>query len=132
MPHRRTGRPRQAIGTAVVAVLSAATWFAWMGWDQQYQVDAAGVTSGPYEAWQVAGCALTLIALFAGAARAGVRLPLVSAALTVGFTVAWTAQAARDETGLFAVGAVLVLTGLAAATALASGAVLWLRGVRTR
>ncbi|MEU7871868.1 hypothetical protein [Dactylosporangium sp. NPDC049140] len=44
--------------------------------------------------------------------------------MTVGFTAAWTVTAAAaDETGLFAVGAVLVFLGLAAGTASVSAAI---------
>lgn len=112
----------QVGGTVGVAILAALSWFGWMGWDDQYQTDAAtGVTSGPYEAWQVIGCVLTLLAVFGGAVAAGVRPVFVSVALTVAFTAAWTVTAAaHDDTGLFAAGAVFLLVGLGMATAVAS------------
>lgn len=112
----------QAGGTAAVAVLAAAAWFGWLGWDDEYQTDAVtGATSGPYEAWQVIGCAVTLLVVFAAAVALGVRPVLVSIALTVAFTVAWTVTAAAtDDSGLFAVGTILVFLGLAVATSLAS------------
>ncbi|AEV82123.1 hypothetical protein ACWT_1107 [Actinoplanes sp. SE50] len=118
-----TGRVGKQIGgTVAVAVLSALSWLAWMGWDHEYQTDpATGVTSGPYEAWQVIGCALTLLAVFAGAMAAGVRPVLVSVALPLAFTAAWTVTAAADDTtGLYAAGALLLLLGLGAATVVAS------------
>ena len=120
-----------AIGALAVAVLSAGLWFAWLGWDTQYQVDpVTQVASGPYEAWQVIGCAVSLLVLFVGALLAGVHPFWASAALTVAFTTAWTVSAAAgDETGLYGVGTILLLIGLAAATTLAS---LVVRGLRRR
>lgn len=125
--------PRQAAGTLAVAVLSALAWFAWMGWDSQYQVDpVTQVSSGPYEAWQVIGCGLSLLALFVAALLAGIRPLLAGAALTLAFTAAWTATAARaDDTGLYVVGMMLVLGGLAMATTVVSLVVLGLRRLRT-
>ncbi|MFI1989902.1 hypothetical protein [Actinoplanes sp. NPDC020271] len=122
----------QAGGTIAVAVLAALSWFGWMGWDRQYQTDpATATTSGPYEAWQVIGCALTLVALFAGAVAAGIRPVLVSVALTVAFTAAWTVTAAaHDDSGLFAVGTVLLFVGLAIATSVASTIAVALRSRR--
>jgi hypothetical protein len=119
----------QASGALAVAVLSAVLWFAWMGWDTQYQVDPVSqVTSGPYEAWQVIGCVLSLLVVFVGALLAGVRALWASAALTVAFTAAWTATAAStDETGLYGVGTILLLLGLAAGTTVVSLVVLGLR-----
>jgi hypothetical protein len=119
----------QVVGVTTIATFSALSWFAWMGWDQEYQVDAAtGSQSGPYETWQVAGCALTLLVLFVGALLAGVRPLPASAALALAFTAAWTAQAARaDATGLYGVGTIMLLAGLSAATAVVSVVVLRLR-----
>jgi DMSO/TMAO reductase YedYZ heme-binding membrane subunit len=79
----------QVAGGLVVAVLAAVLWFAWMGWDTHYQTDpVTQVTSGPYEAWQVVGCALSLLVVFVGALLIGVRPLWASAALTLGFTAA--------------------------------------------
>lgn len=112
------GTASQVGGAVAVAVLTVGVWFAWLGWDTNYQVDAAGQQSGPYEGWQVAGCVLSLVALLAGAILAGVRAFPAAAALTVAFTVAWTVRAAAtDDSGLFVVGAVLVLVGTALGSA---------------
>lgn len=110
---------RQVAGGLGVAVLSAASWFAWMGWDTGYDVDpVTQVSSGPYEAWQVAGCGATLVLVLVGALLLRVHPLVACAAATVAFTAAWTTTAASaDETGLFVVGAVLVFLGLAAGTA---------------
>ena len=108
---------RSLAGAAVLAVATVVTWYAWLGHDTRYRVDAAGVTSGPYTGAQVAGCVLTLAALLVAAVVLRVHPLGAAAAMTVAFTAAWTAQAAaRDDTGLFAVGAVLVLAGMAAGT----------------
>jgi len=47
-------------GTAcALALFTAAMWFAWLGWDHEYYfVD--GVALGPYRAWQVVGCGLSI------------------------------------------------------------------------
>lgn len=102
-----------------VAVLSAAAWFGWMGWDHAYQVDpATNEVSGPYEAWQVVGCVLTLLVV--GVVAAHRWRPFGTAlVLPVAFTVAWSVTAAsEDDSGLWGVGAVLVLLGTAAASLL--------------
>jgi hypothetical protein len=126
---RRSSPGFQATGALAVAVLSAALWFAWMGWDTQYQVDPhTQVASGPYETWQVAGCVVSLLVVFVGALLAGLRPLWASVALTVAFTAAWTATAsADDETGLYGVGTILLLLGLSAATTVVSLVVLGLR-----
>ncbi|WP_258724627.1 hypothetical protein [Cellulomonas sp. NS3] len=107
-----TGAAR-AVRVAVLAVLAAACWFAWLAWDTTYQVDpATGVASGPYEAWQVVGCALSLaVAVVLGTVRLGG--PVTVAVTTLAFTVAWSVTASTDETGLWLVGALLVLVGVA-------------------
>jgi hypothetical protein len=121
----------QVVGGLAVAGLAAVLWFAWMGWDTQYQTDpVTQVTSGPYEAWQVAGCALSLLVVFVVALMIGVRPLWASAALTLGFTAAWTATAApADETGMYGVGMILLLIGLAAGTTVVSLVVLGIRRV---
>jgi hypothetical protein len=130
------GRPAvwiQVLGALAVAALSVGAWYGWLGWDTTYQIDPiTQVSSGPYEAWQVIGCALSLLVVFVGALLAGVRPLVASAALTLAFTAAWTATAApRDETGLYGVGMILLLVGLAMATAVVSLVVLGLRRLST-
>lgn len=119
---RRRSPLLQVFGSIAIAALSALSWFAWMGWDQEYQLDPrTGVYSGPFEAWQVIGCALSLLVLLVGALWVGVEPLWGSAALTLGFTTVWTVQAAaRDDTGLFGVGMVMLLLGLGMASALVS------------
>ncbi|WP_327644433.1 hypothetical protein [Micromonospora zamorensis] len=106
---------RALLGVLFLAAATVGTWLLWLGWDTDYTVDAeTGASSGPYEAWQVVGCVLTLVLL---AALAATRLSpwLVATVMTVAFTAAWGWQAAStDDTGLWAVGSVLVLVGMAA------------------
>ena len=130
-------RPRppvrvQVLGGLTVAVLSAGSWFAWMGWDHEYQIDPrTQVTSGPYEAWQVVGCSGSLLVLLVAALLLRVRWFVASPAMTVAFTAAWTFTAASaDDTGMYGVGMILLLLGLAAGTTVVSMIVLVLRRLR--
>ena len=108
---------RSVAGAVLLAGATVLTWYAWLGHDTEYQVDAAGTASGPYTTMQVAGCVLTLVALLVAAVLLRVHPFVAAAAMTAAFTVAWTAQAAAtDDTGLFLVGTVLVLAGMTAGT----------------
>ncbi|MER1996704.1 MAG: hypothetical protein ABTA24_09440 [Arthrobacter sp.] len=110
----RTLQPSAAVA---FTVLGAALWWSWFAWDTVAGTDAAGSQTGPYEAWQVAGCVLSWIVL----AWLGVRVLrpfLLTAALPVGFTAAWILTAAlHDDSGLWAVGAILVAGGTLAGNA---------------
>ncbi|HWS34629.1 MAG TPA: hypothetical protein VN408_18050 [Actinoplanes sp.] len=115
----------------MIAMLSALMWYAWLGWDTQRQLDpASGDYSGPYEAWQIVGCGASLLVLLLGALRAGTLEVPASAALTIGFTIVWTADAARnDQSGLYAIGTVLMFAGLSAASGVISAIAF---GIRSR
>jgi hypothetical protein len=116
-----TSSLRAVAGAVVVAGATVATWFAWLGRDTGYQIDANGNQTGPYTTGQVAGCVLTLLAVLVAAVLLRVPPWVAAIAMTVAFTAAWTAQAAAtDETGLFLVGAILVFAGTAAGTAVAA------------
>src|SRR3982750_4062486 len=118
----------QGIGGVCVAAGSALSWGGGRGWDHQDQQDAGTAEwSGPYEAWQVVGGALSLLALFVVALLAGVRPLPAAAALILAFTGPWTAWASRDNTGLFAVGMLMLLVGLSVGTTVVSVVTLWLR-----
>ncbi|WP_328653906.1 hypothetical protein OG598_08595 [Micromonospora sp. NBC_00330] len=112
---------RALLGVLFLAAATVGAWILWLGWDTRYTVDAqTGASSGPYEPWQVIGCVVTLVLL---AALAGTRLSpwLVAPVMTVAFTAVWSWRAAgTDDSGLWAVGAVLVLVGMAVGSALAS------------
>jgi hypothetical protein len=119
-------------GSVLVGGLTVAAWFGWLGWDHEYEIDPVTQhATGPYEAWQVVGCVLSLLAI---ALVAGVELhPLVPlAVMPPAFTAAWSLDAAsRDETGLWAVGAVLLLVGLLLGASAVAGLTVALRRRRT-
>jgi hypothetical protein len=100
-----------ALVTFVIAALTTATWWT-LGRDTTHEVDpATGAVSGPYEAPQVIACAVVLVALVVVGALV---LPAWLAVLGVSlpFTAAWTLHAAStDDSGLWVIGAVLVLVG---------------------
>ena len=61
---------RDAVAGIAIALITAGLYLAWLGWDQDYEVDpVTGALSGPYETWQVVGvvACLGLVALVAGA-----------------------------------------------------------------
>jgi len=119
----RPRRPvrRSAAAFAGAAVLGAATWASWLGWDHTASYDRiTGTVQSPYVTLQVLGCALTVgLVVAVLAAR---RSPLTGAGgVALGFWVPWTVDAAaNDDSGLFAVGAVLLAFGLAAGTTVAA------------
>lgn len=106
------------LGLLVVATSTVAVWWLWLGWDTEYDIDPISQSkSGPYEGWQVAGCVLSLIVV---AVVGGwlLRPWAVAATMTVAFTVAWSSRAASvDDSGLWAVGAILVCAGMALGSA---------------
>ncbi|MFI6781490.1 hypothetical protein [Micromonospora sp. NPDC050276] len=112
---------RALLGVLFLTAATVGVWLLWLGWDDEYVVDArTGASSGPYEPWQVIGCVLTLVLL---AALAGTRLSpwLVAPVMTVAFTAAWSWRAAStDDSGLWAVGGILVLVGMAVGSTLVS------------
>ncbi|MEV7327742.1 hypothetical protein [Micromonospora sp. NPDC093244] len=112
---------RALLGVLFLAAATVGVWLLWLSWDTGYTVDAqTDATSGPYAPWQVVGCVLTLVLL---AALAGTRLSpwLVAPVMTVAFTAAWSWRAAStDDSGLWPVGAGLVLVAMAAGSTLVS------------
>lgn len=113
------GPMTRLLGTAAaLAALCAALWCAWLGWDHEYYL-VDGYPQGPYQAWQVIGCAATVTA---GTGWAWRRLRTTAAtfllpcAAIVGFAVPWSVDAARtDESGLWIVGLGMLLVGGTAA-----------------
>ncbi|MEU8393250.1 hypothetical protein, partial [Micromonospora sp. NPDC048843] len=116
-----TRSTRALLGVLFLAAATVGAWILWLGWDTRYTVDAqTGASSGPYEPWQVIGCVLTLVLL---AALAGTRLSpwLVAPVMTVAFTAVWSWRAAgTDDSGLWVVGGILVLVGMAAGSTVVS------------
>ncbi|MEU2611137.1 hypothetical protein ABZ570_06035 [Micromonospora sp. NPDC007271] len=112
---------RTLLGGLLLAAVTVGTWLAWLSWNTGYRVDPeTGATSGPYAVWQVAGCVLTL-AVVAAAGGWWLNPWLVAPVMAVAFTVPWALQAAsNDASGLWTVGAVSVLVGTAAGSAVVS------------
>src|SRR5262249_3128045 len=129
-----TNKGRSVAGVLAVAVLTAATWWLWLGWNTGYRVDpATGGMSGPYRAGQGGGCGRCLVAIAAGGG--GLLNPgLVAPTLAVIFTAVWSADAvSRDGSGLWLVGAVLIFIGTGfGATVVSTGAWLMARHRRHR
>jgi hypothetical protein len=105
---------RSGLGVLGLAALTVAAWFAWLGWDTRYDIDPiTHNSSGPYEAWQVVGCVLSVAAISFVSGRT-INPLLVVPTVTLAFTAAWSLQAAAtDDSGLWPVGAILVLVGMA-------------------
>ncbi|TQJ91624.1 hypothetical protein [Streptomyces sp. SLBN-31] len=100
----------------VPAGAALALWAAWLGWDQHYDVQPDGTTTGPYQAWQVIGLVLTLLVpLFWVASRSHIAGAVVGT--TAGLTLAAYLDWSDDSSGLFMVGVIMVLVGSLAATA---------------
>ena len=111
------------------AAVPAATYAAWLAWDNEHYYDAAlGAYQGPYRPLQVLGCALTFLIVTALLATRWPPLP-VAVGASPGFWLFWTVQAgSQDETGLFLVGSLFLAVGLTIGSALASVIGYGLRG----
>ncbi|WP_406394399.1 hypothetical protein [Streptomyces sp. NBC_00887] len=118
----------QLMAILVPAVLALAVWAAWLGWDQHRDVQPDGSETGPYEAWQVIGLVLTLLAPVYWAAS---RRYIAGAVLGVtgGLTVAAYYDWSDDSSGLFMVGVGMVMMGSLVVTGVASAVI---ASVRTR
>lgn len=112
-------KPSPTLTTLTVVVLTVVAWWIFLGRDVVRDVDpATGNVTGPYEAPQVIACVLVLAALVVVGTLSAPAWAAVLA-VAVPFTAAWTIQAqATDDSGLWAVGAVLVLLGTLAGGAL--------------
>ncbi|MFE3760639.1 hypothetical protein ACFXPI_02575 [Streptomyces sp. NPDC059104] len=97
------------------AAAAIAAWAAWLGWDQHRDVHPDGSQTGPYEAWQVIGLGLTVLALTYRAASRG-----HTAAAILGTTTGLTAAAyydwSDDASGLFMIGVSLITLASLAGT----------------
>ncbi|MET7744090.1 hypothetical protein [Streptomyces sp. NPDC005385] len=116
MPQRPRKLVPQLVSVLLLTAVSTALWATWLGWDQHRDVHPDGSTTGPYEAWQVIGLVLTLLApVYWAASRnytAGVMFG-TTAGLTVAAYIDWS----DDSSGLFMVGVVLVMLGTLGVTA---------------
>lgn len=116
----------QVVAALVPAVVAMAAWAAWLGWDQHRDVHPDGSTTGPYEAWQVIGLGLTLLAPVCWTAfRAGAVAAVLGT--TAGLTVASAYDWSDDASGLFVIGVGLVMFGTLAVTSVVSLVVISLK-----
>ncbi|MDT0609798.1 hypothetical protein [Streptomyces lancefieldiae] len=115
MEQRQAKVSHRLVSGVVAAVAASALWAAWLGWDQQRDVQPDGSTTGPYEVWQVVGLVLTLLVPVCWAAY---RRHAVGAVLgvTAGLTAAAFYDWSDDSSGLFVVGVGMVMVGALAVT----------------
>jgi hypothetical protein len=115
------GWKRTLLGVCGLAVLTVATWWLWLGWGAEYRTDpVTGASSGPYRTWQVVACVISL-GLLAVVGGLLLRPWIVVPTMSFAFTVAWSAAAAaRDGSGLWAIGAILIFIGMAFGSAVLS------------
>ncbi|MFJ1707001.1 hypothetical protein [Kitasatospora sp. NPDC088346] len=117
----RSNRPSPVL-TPVLFLVSAAAWAAWLGWDQHDDVHPDGSQTGPYEAWQVIGLAVTLLVPVCWAASRG-RVADAVLGTTAGLTAAALYDWADDSSGLFLVGVGMVAVGSLVVTSVLSALV---------
>ena len=99
----------------VLVLAPIAAWAAWLGWDQHRDVHPDGSTTGPYEAWQVIGLVLTLLApVYWAASRRHVAGAVLGT--TAGLTAAAWYDWSDDASGLYMIGVGLVMPGSLVAT----------------
>lgn len=116
----------------LLAVGAVLAYVGWLGWDHTYQFDpVTGARTGPYETWQVLGCAATIgaLAVLAGLRRqAGLAVVVVPAV----FTSTWSVPASHGEQPNFwLVGAMFLAVGCTAGVAVVAFATEAVRGRRT-
>lgn len=109
---------RHLLPILALAGVSLAVWAAWLGWDQHRDVQPDGTTTGPYQAWQVIGLLLTLLAaVYWAASRRYIAGAVIGT--TAGLTVAAYFDWSDDSSGLFMVGVGIVMVGSLVVTAVA-------------
>ena len=106
-----TGSPLRI--SIVAAVVSALGYLGWLAWDQDVDVRASdGYVTGPYQAWQIIGLIIVLIAL---AIYVGLRqCPFEgSLAIALVLTICFAVDAATnsDGDGLWVIGAAMIAIG---------------------
>jgi putative copper export protein len=102
------------ITSGLLALATVVAYWLMLGRDTSYYLDpATGSYAGPYTTGQVAAFALTVLALLVAAVLARLHPLLAAAVVTLGVLVPWTANAAStDETGMYGVGAFMILAGV--------------------
>ncbi|QNE75884.1 hypothetical protein F0344_15690 [Streptomyces finlayi] len=128
MRQRRMNLLAQLGAVLLMAVATAAVWAAWLGWDQHRDVQPDGSTTGPYEAWQVIGLVLTLLAAVYWATS---KRYFAGAVLgtTAGLTVAAFYDWSDDSSGLFMIGVGLVAIGSFVVTAVVTAVIASAKGI---
>jgi hypothetical protein len=119
MRRQLTNPLARLVPALALAASSLALWAAWLGWDQRRDIHPDGSTTGPYEAWQVVGLVLTLLAPVCWAAYRR-HVTAAVAGTTAGLTVAAYLDWSDDASGLYAIGVGMVMMGTLAATAVVS------------
>jgi hypothetical protein len=118
----RLGAMRDVLKNVAVWVAAAAAtvlnWLGWLGWDTRRDVQPDGSTTGPYEAWQVAGLVVVLAAVVVATAVRRPWAAVLAATLAMGaaVVVSWSG----DDSGLWVIGAGMVVAGMLATTIPAS------------
>ncbi|WP_200308745.1 hypothetical protein [Streptomyces adelaidensis] len=113
---KRVPQPVTALLPALVlALVTSAAWAGWLGWDQHRDVQPDGSVTGPYEAWQVIGLVLTLLApVYWAASRNHIAGAVVG--VTAGLTAASLYDWSDDASGLYGVGVTMIMLGGIAVT----------------
>ncbi|MEW2356289.1 hypothetical protein [Spirillospora sp. NPDC029432] len=120
---------RHVLAAALTFAATLLNWYAWLGWDQRRDEHPDGHTTGPYEAWQVAGLVLVLLALALAAAWYGHAAAGLLGG-TAGMAVAAAADWSDDASGLWLIGAGLVTFGTLLVGGIATGLTALLRNGR--
>lgn len=100
-----------------VALASAASWFAWLGWETGYRTLPDGSVEGPYSTAQVLACGVTVVMVVVAGCLAmrcsrGGSAAVIACA-TGAFALMWARDASsQDPTGLWGVGLILLVFGM--------------------
>lgn len=87
-------------------------YMAWLGWDQRKELGADGYLHGPYQWWQVAGLAITVIVVAAIGGRLGysvIAVFVISGVLTLAVSI--DAATDLENDGLWPIGSIQVAIG---------------------
>ena len=107
---------RRLLWTGSPFPVIVASWLLLLGWHRKRWEGSDGFTHGPFHAWQVSALVAVAVTVFSLAASKG--NPVVAAVLsTLTLTVLFASDSSgTDDSGLWAVGALLVFLASAAVT----------------
>ncbi|MEW1551092.1 hypothetical protein [Streptomyces tsukubensis] len=112
----------QVLTALALAGAAALLWAVWLGWDQQRDVQPDGTETGPYQAWQVIGLVITLLApVYWAASRRYVNATVFG--ITAGLTGAAFHDWSDDASGLYALGVAMIMMGSLGVTGLVAAAI---------